>query len=451
MLKGALFFSALAALAPIALAQKPLYAQCGGTGYSGDTTCVAGAVCTVVNQFYSQCLPGTVVPIPPVTPTPTQSVPVVIPTPTVPANPGLPPTPESGNPFQGYDLYLSPYYAEEVVAAAAQISDPTLKAKALKVKDIPTYIWFDVVRKTPDLGKYLADASNIQRATGRKQLVQIVVYDLPDRDCAAAASNGEFHLNDGGMAKYKNYVDLLVAEVRRYPDVRVVAVVEPDSLANLVTNMNVTKCRGAEAAYKEGVVYALRQLSSVGVYSYIDAGHAGWLGWKDNLAPSGRLFSQIYKDAGSSGFIRGIATNVANYNSLSTNNRDPITKDNDNWDEVRYINALSPLLRQNGWNAQFIVDQGRSGVQNIRQEWGNWCNVRGAGFGMRPTLSTPLSAIDAIVWVKPGGEADGTSDTSAVRYDTHCGKSDAHKPAPEAGTWFQEYFVALVQNANPPL
>lgn len=30
-------------------------------------------------------------------------------------------------------------------------------------------------------------------------------------------------------------------------------------------------------------------------------------------------------------------------------------------------------------------------------------------------------------------------------------RSDAHQPAPEAGTWFQAYFETLVANANPAL
>jgi cellulose 1,4-beta-cellobiosidase len=111
-------------------------------------------------------------------------------------------------------VYLSPYYAAEVDAAAALISDPTLKAKALKVKDIPTFTWFDVIAKTPDLGKYLADASAKAQASGQKYLVQIVVYDLPDRDCAAYASNGEFAIANGGEANYKRYVDQLVAEIK---------------------------------------------------------------------------------------------------------------------------------------------------------------------------------------------------------------------------------------------
>jgi hypothetical protein len=33
-------------------AQAALYAQCGGQGYSGPTSCVAGAVCTVWNLWY---------------------------------------------------------------------------------------------------------------------------------------------------------------------------------------------------------------------------------------------------------------------------------------------------------------------------------------------------------------------------------------------------------------
>jgi len=35
-----------------------LYAQCGGTGWTGATVCVAGSVCTVSSAYYSQCLPS---------------------------------------------------------------------------------------------------------------------------------------------------------------------------------------------------------------------------------------------------------------------------------------------------------------------------------------------------------------------------------------------------------
>lgn len=184
---------------------------------------------------------------------------------------------------------------------------------------------------------------------------------------------------------------------------------------------------------------------------YLDAGHAGWLGWPANISPAATMFVQIYKSAGSSPFIRGLATNVANYNALTAASPDPVTSGNNNYDETHYINALAPMLASSGWNAQFIVDQGRSGQQNIRSAWGNWCNIKGAGFGIHPTTSTGNSYIDAIVWIKPGGECDGTSNTSAARYDSMCGGPDAKVPAPEAGQWFQAYFVDLVTNANPAL
>jgi len=47
---------------------------------------------------------------------------------------------------------------------------------------------------------------------------------------------------------------------------------EPDSLANLVTNLDVAECAAAESAYLECVNYALVQLNLPNVAMYIDAG-----------------------------------------------------------------------------------------------------------------------------------------------------------------------------------
>lgn len=78
-------------------------------------------------------------------------------------------------------VYLSPYYAAEVAAAAKNITDATIAAKALKVAKIPTFIWLDVRAKVPDLATYLAAAAAQQTSTGQKVLVEIIVYDLPNR------------------------------------------------------------------------------------------------------------------------------------------------------------------------------------------------------------------------------------------------------------------------------
>lgn len=146
---------------------------------------------------------------------------------------------------------------------------------------------------------------------------QFVVYDLPDRDCAAAASNGEYSIANGGVAKYKAYIDSIRAQLIAYSDVRVLLVIEPDSLANLITNMNVAKCQGAHDAYLECTDYAVKQLNLPNVAMYLDAGHAGWLGWEANLQPAVNLFANVYKNAGKPAALRGLATNVANYNGWS--------------------------------------------------------------------------------------------------------------------------------------
>ncbi|KAF9735454.1 hypothetical protein PMIN02_000991 [Paraphaeosphaeria minitans] len=50
MLFGALVQGAVAANGP--------YAQCGGTGYAGETSCPSGYTCKVQNEWYHQCVPG---------------------------------------------------------------------------------------------------------------------------------------------------------------------------------------------------------------------------------------------------------------------------------------------------------------------------------------------------------------------------------------------------------
>ncbi|KAF7343111.1 Carbohydrate-binding module family 1 protein/glycoside hydrolase family 5 protein [Mycena venus] len=42
-----------------AAGQAVEWGQCGGIGWTGATTCVSGTVCTELNAYYSQCLPGT--------------------------------------------------------------------------------------------------------------------------------------------------------------------------------------------------------------------------------------------------------------------------------------------------------------------------------------------------------------------------------------------------------
>ena len=58
MKSTAAYFATLAVLFPLALAQSAEWGQCGGEGWTGPTTCVAGTTCVYSNPWYSQCLPG---------------------------------------------------------------------------------------------------------------------------------------------------------------------------------------------------------------------------------------------------------------------------------------------------------------------------------------------------------------------------------------------------------
>ncbi|KAF9878187.1 hypothetical protein CkaCkLH20_04225 [Colletotrichum karsti] len=51
-----------AGLAFTANAQAPVWGQCGGNGWSGATSCAAGAYCSSQNAWYFQCVPGTTPP-----------------------------------------------------------------------------------------------------------------------------------------------------------------------------------------------------------------------------------------------------------------------------------------------------------------------------------------------------------------------------------------------------
>jgi cellulose 1,4-beta-cellobiosidase len=127
-------------------------------------------------------------------------------------------------------------------------------------------------------------------------------------------------------------------------------------LANLITNMNVAKCSNAASTYKTLVTYAIKQLNLSNVIMYLDAGHAGWLGWSANIGPAAQLFGQLYSAAGKPAAVRGLATNVANYNAWSVSTCASYTQGDSNCDEKRYINALAPLLQAQGFPAHFIMD-----------------------------------------------------------------------------------------------
>jgi cellulose 1,4-beta-cellobiosidase len=402
------------------------------------------------------------------------------------------------NPFEGASFYVSPLYAANVESSAAT-APAALREAVASLASQPTAVWLDrIAAIDPAEGMGLADhldeALRQQAASedpSAPMLATFVIYDLPDRDCAALASNGELKSAEDGVRRYREeYIDRIVEVLTSnpvYERLRIVAVVEPDSLPNLVTNVDVIPaCRAAEPIYRESVAYAISRLGALEhVYVYLDIAHSGWLGW-EHPATAATLYREVIAAAGGDDLVAGFATNVSNYTPL----REPFNPFDDvganmslivdfyEWnrviDETRFVEAMRAHFPSHG----FIVDTGRNGWRprgerqplDARVHRGNWCNQAG-GIGERPRAN-PAAGIDAYFWIKPPGESDGTSDETATepneegkRFDPMCGTAPVervHAPgraiptgaldgAPHAGHWFAEHLIRLVENATPPL
>jgi cellulose 1,4-beta-cellobiosidase len=221
----------------------------------------------------------------------------------------------NGNPFSGVEFFINPYYTAEVDAAIAQMSDSSLIAKAEKMKTYSNAIWLDTIKNMNEWLEKNLKGALAQQTGSKKVLTVFVVYDLPGRDCHALASNGELLANDGDLARYKSdYIDVIEGHLKTYKSQPVVLIVEPDSLANLVTNLESTPaCRDSEKYYLEGHAYLIKKFGILPhVAMYLDIGHAFWLGWDDNREKAGKVYAKVIS-SGSPGKVRGFTDNVANY------------------------------------------------------------------------------------------------------------------------------------------
>lgn len=406
-------------------------------------------------------------------------------------------------------------------AGARGYVNPDWKAKAMaepggsRVANISTAVWLDRIAAIAGTSSAMGltahlDAALAQLNAGTGPLtIQLVIYNLPGRDCSALASNGELGVND--LPRYKaEYIDPIAAieALPKYAPLRIVNIIEIDSLPNLVTNTNVATCAtmNSNGGYVQGIGYALAKLGPIAnVYNYIDAAHHGWIGWDTNSGPSAQ---KMYDAATASGStvnnVHGFITNTANYSALvepyftinSTVNGTSVRQSKwVDWnffvDELSFAQAFRNILIQKGFNSTIgmLIDTSRNGwggsarptgpgpttsVDTFvnggridrRIHAGNWCNQSGAGLGERPTAA-PAAGIDAYVWVKPPGESDGSStaipNNEGKGFDRMCdptytgnerngnSMTGALPNSPLSGQWFSAQFQQLMQNAYPPL
>ena len=367
-----------------------------------------------------------------------------------------------------------------------------------------TDIFTDGKWPTKDLSQTLQaylDSAKKSNNSKKPNTAVFIVYDLPGRDCAANSSNGELAATQDGLDVYKNvYITNLYKLLSQYKDLNLVAIIEPDSLANLVTNSDQDKCKPVVTLnlYTDGIIYAINQLGKLpNISIYIDAAHGGWLGYANNYPGYTTQFcdnvlTKIDKDTQSK--IRGFATNVSNYQPLGVSKPgkqdiEPCNKtDHDNCgedpcnllengnfgnNEINYIRLLDSSINRcaptkNGW--KYITDTGRNGNPDARKDaigieaksngCSNWCNINGA-LGLNPTSDTAIpDLIDAYFWLKTPGESDGCSRANndsnpkkcdKSRIDNMCennkdGASWQFRPAPNAGGFDGNIATTLYNN-----
>lgn len=350
-----------------------------------------------------------------------------------------------GNPFEDSYFYLSPDiktmmdYSLEIVEAEG---DTELANKIKYVQRQPSAIWMDsiaTIHGDPEAGRRSLEG-HLDAAVAQQQYlaeldgeiapmtVVVIIYNLPDRDCAAFASGGQLyevgkpgvdHPELDGMRKYReDYLGVIVDIFNKKPEykkLRIVAMLEPDSYPNMITNTELnpdgpslkwpdlmtadgrTYCDtllddytapGLEeglGVYGHGLQIAIEELYKVGnVYTYLDIAHAGWLGWDDSMNERSNLkrgvegFLKLIRGASSDGIsgfekVRGFASNTSGYTpveepAISSDEADrQALSDFYEWnkavDELSYLDSFYARIRSEepNFNPGFIIDTARNG------------------------------------------------------------------------------------------
>ena len=234
--------------------------------------------------------------------------------------------PPAVNPFRGARFYVDPEFARTV--ARVPTATPEDAARMQKVAAYPTAVWLESVETAKLAGPTLDDALKQEAAGGGPVVPVFVVYNLPNRDCSAEGSRGELFVDKNGEARYQTeFIDVIAAAFAAHPSQKIAVVLEPDSLPNLVTNIEVPTCAVAEQIYRRGTAYAISKLSMPNVFIYIDGAHAGWLGWPKNLPKAVTVFKEVLAAAGGADRIRGFALNVSSYDPpRDPNGRSSLTR-----------------------------------------------------------------------------------------------------------------------------
>lgn len=270
-----------------------------------------------------------------------------------------------GNPLadRGQTLVPSP----RVVAAAQQAradGDAAVADGLERLAEVPTGIWLTPEQlPQSEVGAYI---TSVLADAGTRSVPVFVVYGIPDRDCTGGFSSGG--LTDDTYLPW-------VQAIAEATGSAAVVVLEPDAVAATVS------CDGDQSRLRL-LGRAVDVLAAAGTATYVDAGHSNWI-------PPGEM-AQLLRTVGVEQ-VRGFATNVANYQPLAQ--------------ERSYAARLSRLLD----GAHYVIDTGRDGdPSGSGTPVTDWCNPPSQALGSEPGFVDDGTALDALLWIKPPAESDGT-------------------------------------------
>ncbi|WP_426507199.1 glycoside hydrolase family 6 protein [Dactylosporangium sp. McL0621] len=408
------------------------------------------------------------------------------------------PTPDAhvDNPYLGATGYVN---ADWSAKAAAEPGGS-------QVANTSTAVWIDRIAAISgtDGAKGVRahlDAALAQATGSTPVVIQFVLHDLPGRDCTKPAPDGELSIAGDGLSRYRTeFIDPIgaIEADPKYSRLRIVNVVEPDALADLITGVHMQACNepATSGVYVQGIQYALNTLHRPNIYNYLGIGHHGKLGWDAEFDAAVTLITDTARGtfAGLAS-VDGFVANTADYGATTEpyftigTTVSGVSVRQSRWvdwnsyaDELTFTQGFRAALiakgfpaglgmlidtSRNGWggparptgpstsiDVNTFVDQSRI---DRRYQVGNWCNQSGTGLGERPR-ATPAPGIDAYVWIKPPGESDGAATGGNLMCDsTYSGSGNGYRPtgalpnAPSRGAWFSAQFRQLMANAYPAL
>jgi endoglucanase len=236
-----------------------------------------------------------------------------------------------------------------------------------RIAQTPAGTWFTQTNPTGGIESRIAEV--VSGAASANAAPVIVIYNIPNRDCGGPSGGGA-----SSHAEYRNWIDRIASQLSGPAHI----VLEPDVLP-----LNCYDA-GERSQINQSIGYAAQTLKGASSQAkvYIDIGHAAW------LTPS--VAAQRLQEAGLQ-HADGFSINVSNYRTTQ--------------ETASYANSIQEIV---GTDKGAVIDTSRNGNGPLDPPNPNdWCDPPGRAIGDYPRTNPGLNGIDALLWVKLPGEADG--------------------------------------------